>query len=86
MELSVEHLELAPVIDNALTILKERAARGGVAVSRHLAADVATIAAEPATLPALSTVCAVATLEAATTLAAPGVSVFGSCNDNDRST
>ena len=46
MELSVEHLELAPVIDNALTILKERAARGGVAVSRHLAADVATIAAD----------------------------------------
>ena len=46
MELDVEEVAIEPLIDNALTILAERAARGGVALSRHIAPGVSSVEAD----------------------------------------
>jgi PAS domain S-box-containing protein len=46
MELDVMTVELAPLVDNALTILKERAADGGVTLTQAIAPELYTIEAD----------------------------------------
>src|SRR5690606_16252221 len=46
MELDVESVELEPLINNALTIMKERATKGGVNVTRSVASELSTIDAD----------------------------------------
>ncbi len=46
MELDLEQVELGPLIANALTIIKERAANGGVTVTQSIAPEVTTIDAD----------------------------------------
>jgi PAS domain S-box-containing protein len=46
MELDVEPVEIAPLIANALTIMKERAAKGGVTVTQSIAPGITSVDAD----------------------------------------
>ncbi|MDP3179880.1 MAG: response regulator, partial [Spirochaetaceae bacterium] len=46
MELDVESVDVASLLGNALTIMKERAAKGGVAVTQTIAPGIATLDAD----------------------------------------
>ncbi len=45
-ELDIESVELGPLLNNALTIIKERAAKGGVRVTRSIAPELTSIEAD----------------------------------------
>lgn len=46
MELEIEKIEIVPLITNALTIVKERAAKDGIHLDKTIAPDVTTVSAD----------------------------------------